>query len=97
MFYTDHIQINTSAVKEFEASQDLLAFMAFNLKTKVVVNRVYFENSENKSLIVIHFTFRGLNWLLQRNVTEDKWGVKEKGKTLFTYYTKGDIMCGNFK
>ncbi len=97
MFYTDHIQINTSAVKEFEASQDLLAFMAFNLKTKVVVNRVYFENSENKSLIVIHFTFRGLNWLLQRNVTEDKWGVKEKGKALFTYYTKGDIMCGNFK
>lgn len=98
MFYTDHATIKTDTVKEFEASQDLLAFMAFNLKEPVSINRFYFEGSENKTLIVVHFSFREFDWLLQRNVGNDTWAIKkkEKGVMLFTFYTKDDIICGKF-
>jgi hypothetical protein len=91
-----YTEIKTNVVKEFEASQDLLAFMAFNLKEKVVINRLYSDNSESKSLILVHFSFRGLDWLLQRNIVANTWQVKEKGVMLFTTYTKADIINARF-
>lgn len=95
-FYKD----NTRALKEIEAGSDLLAFMAFNLHTPVVTNRVYFDGSENKTIILYHFTFRDTDWLLQRDVINDTWAVKRKSEpkapTHFTFYSKQDIIEGKF-
>jgi len=89
---------DTKAMKEVGASRDLLAFMAFNLKTPVKVNRMYFEGSENKILILTHFTFRGNDWILQRDVVNDRWFVKKKPEpklnALFTELSKEDIING---
>ena len=91
---------DSKAMKEVEASRDLLAFMAFNLQTPVKVNRMYFEGSENKTLILTHFTFRGNDWLLQRDVSRDRWAIKKKPEpkqnNLFTPVEKQTIIDGKF-
>ncbi|WAX21926.1 hypothetical protein [Stenotrophomonas phage RAS14] len=93
-YFTD----DSKAMKDIEASRDLLAFMAFNLKTPVRVNRMYFEGSENKILILTHFTFRGNDWILQRDVVNDRWAIKKKPapkmNALFTERSKQDIIDG---
>lgn len=91
---------DSKAMREVEASRDLLAFMAFNLATPVRVNRMYFEGSENKTLILTHFTFRGNDWILQRDAGKDQWAVKKKPKpkmnNLFNLVSKQDIIDGKF-
>lgn len=87
---------DSKAMREIEASRDLLAFMAFNLKVDVKLNRMYYEHSENKLIIRLHFKHAGQDWLLERNVVKNQWLIKHRDKATFTEYSRDDIINSRF-